>query len=237
MPLENQDREQVKGFAGAVAGLPLSDVLQLKGHNRFSGRVTVEYAARNGSIFFRDGEIIHAELEEASGEEALYAILGWPGGSFAVHPKITTTDRSIQANLTYLLLEAHRRQDEGIPSSRQALPPQETERPTTGNVARSLLAIDGVSHAVVHDREGTPLGDDTVAGAALAGFGIAVAKFGEQLEGLFGVGPLRGAAWQGSTRQFLLFESKKHYLAVAVCGENRIEQVEADIRSALTPRR
>ena len=72
--------DKVSGFQGEIAGLSLADVIQLKGHNKYCGCITVEYNDQRGAIYFVDGEIIHAEQGKHSGEEAIYAILKLPPG-------------------------------------------------------------------------------------------------------------------------------------------------------------
>ena len=42
--------EAVSGFQGEIAGLSLADVIQIKGHNRYSGCITVEYQDHRGAI-------------------------------------------------------------------------------------------------------------------------------------------------------------------------------------------
>src|SRR5689334_9857221 len=58
------------GFEGGVAGLGLSDLLQLNAQNRFSGCFRIEHEQSLGVIFFRDGEIVHAERGDLVGEPA-----------------------------------------------------------------------------------------------------------------------------------------------------------------------
>jgi phosphate transport system substrate-binding protein len=118
---------QDEGFEGAVAGLGLSDIIQLNGHNRFSGCVTVQSDSFGGVIFFRDGQIIHAEAGDEVGEKAFYEIMQWTGGKFTLQPNVTTTVRSIERNWEFLLMEACRLIDEG----RRGLP----NRPPAGNAS------------------------------------------------------------------------------------------------------
>ncbi|HSR36943.1 MAG TPA: DUF4388 domain-containing protein, partial [Desulfurivibrionaceae bacterium] len=77
--------DNISGFQGEIAGLSLADVIQLKGHNKYSGCITVEYRSKQGAIYFVDGDIIHAEQGGHSGEDAIYEILKWPGGTFNLH--------------------------------------------------------------------------------------------------------------------------------------------------------
>src|SRR5512138_1721595 len=91
------------GFKGAVSGLPLSDVIQLKAHNLYSGCILVEYGSRRGEIYFQDGEVVHAEQGERAGDEAFYAIMTWPGGRFDFQDDVMPNRRSIEVRLTHLL--------------------------------------------------------------------------------------------------------------------------------------
>ena len=68
------------GFEVGVAGLGLADLLQLNAQRRFSGRFRIACEDRLGVIFFRDGEIVHAERGELVGEEAFREVLAWPRG-------------------------------------------------------------------------------------------------------------------------------------------------------------
>ncbi len=229
------DRPQqtsIAGFEGSVAGLSLTDVIQLKGHNRFSGSISVEYNQRQGMIFFRDGEIIHAEQGGMVGEQALFEIIRWPGGRFAIQPKVTTTSRSIQQSISYLLLEAHRLMDEekaGLGPARSDGNAASGKRGKSA-IAERLLQIPGVAIAVLLKKDGTPVEDDSIEATVLAGTGRDLSLLGNRLGDLLGLGGVKSAAVQAKTDQLLLFEAKNHYISIGVRGENSLAQVESDIR-------
>lgn len=241
MTAETAQREKINGFEGSVAGLPLTDVIQLKGQNRFSGCICVEYRERQGMIFFRDGEIIHAEQDGRSGELALYEIIRWPGGRFSIQPKVTTTSRTIQQSISYLLLEAHRLMDEEqaglLPPTGSGEAAVATVRRRMSPIAERLLQIAGVSYAVLLKRDGTMVEDESFEAEALAGRGVALAGIGNRLGSLFGLGETRSAAVHGKGSQLLLFEAKNHYISIAVKAESPLAQVEADIRAAFAARK
>ena len=96
------------GFEGGVAGLGLSDLLQLNAQNRFSGCFRIEHERELGMIFFRDGEIVHAERGELVGEDAFREILAWPRGRFSAEPNVVAARRTIQKSCEHLLLDALR---------------------------------------------------------------------------------------------------------------------------------
>jgi len=236
--------ESPDGFEGAVAGLTLPDVIQMNALNRFSGGITVHYRQKTGVIFFRDGEIIHAEQDENIGERAFYEILRWPGGKFNLQPKVTTTSSTIREGWKFLLLEACRLADESRnrpPGQRQSTEKSSPEgrggNGMNATVSGKLSHIPGVDQAVLLTKEGTPVGDAGYAAENLAARAIYLAMIGDRLGDIFGVGTVKAATLQGKTEHLLLFESKNHYLSIAVNGESQPGVVEAEVRKALSPKK
>jgi predicted regulator of Ras-like GTPase activity (Roadblock/LC7/MglB family) len=228
--------DSISGFQGSVAGLSLTDVIQLKGHNRYTGCITVIYGSSEGVIYFADGEIIHAVQGSLAGEEAIYEIIKWPGGSFNIHPEMTSNVCTIHYRTDFLLMEALRRLDEeraGVASPQAA--PSVTPRRTMSKVAARLQEISGVTYAVLLEKDGTPLQDGSMEAAALAAKGIFLAKTGNRLGELMGLGEIKAAAVHTRDFHLLLYDAKQHYLSIAVKPENNLDAVEAEIKSALMP--
>jgi hypothetical protein len=230
--------DNISGFQGAVAGLSLTDVIQLKGHNKFTGCITVVYGTSDGIIYFADGEIIHAVQGNKTGEEAIYQIIKWPGGSFNIHPEMTSNICTIHYRTDFLLLEALRRLDEersnGTDSGGRN-GTSVTPRRTMSKVAARLQEINGVTYAVLLDKEGTPLQDTSIEATALATKGLFLATTGNQLGELMGLGDIKAAAVHTRDFHLLLYDSKQHYLSIAVKPGFNLEHVEGEIKSALTP--
>lgn len=67
---------------------------------------------REGQIYLKDGSIVHAELEEIKGEEAVYELAIWNDGEFNFDPDVEPQLRTISKSNTNLLMEAARRLDE-----------------------------------------------------------------------------------------------------------------------------
>ncbi len=70
----------------------------------------VRSGSNEGLIFFRDGEIVHAENQELHGEEAFYAILSWELGVFECDETPVEND-TIHESWDFLLMESMRRLD------------------------------------------------------------------------------------------------------------------------------
>jgi predicted regulator of Ras-like GTPase activity (Roadblock/LC7/MglB family) len=230
--------DNINGFQGAVAGLSLTDVIQLKGHNKYTGCITVIYGSSEGVIYFADGEIIHAVQGDETGEEAIYQIIKWPGGSFNIHPEMTSNICTIHYRTDFLLMEALRRLDEeraGVAAPVGGAGPSVTPRRTMSKVASRLQDINGVTYAVLLDKEGTPLQDNSLEAIALANKGLFLAKTGNQLGGLMGLGEVKAAAVQTNDFHLLMYDSKQHYLSIAVKPDFNLENVEGEIKSVLMP--
>src|ERR1051325_9900504 len=99
-------------FQGSLAELHLPDIIQLISVSGKTGVFHLVDGALRGEIFLNDGKIIHAQIEDASGEEAVYALAIWNQGEFRFEPGIATELRTISKSNTTLLMEAARRLDE-----------------------------------------------------------------------------------------------------------------------------
>jgi predicted regulator of Ras-like GTPase activity (Roadblock/LC7/MglB family) len=229
--------ENITGFKGAVAGLSLTDVIQLKGHNRYTGAITVQYGESVGVIYFVDGEIIHAEQDSDSGEQAIYKIIKWPGGTFNIHPEMTSNLCTIHYRTDYLLLEALRRMDEenaGAAPDKSDAPPV-TPRRTMSKIAARLQEISNITYAVLLDKQGVPVQDVSIEAVALSAKGVFLAKTGNQLGDLMGLGEIKAAAVHTTNFHLLMYDSKQHYLSIAVKPDCNLDAVEGEIKTALMP--
>jgi predicted regulator of Ras-like GTPase activity (Roadblock/LC7/MglB family) len=233
-----QMADNISGFQGAVTGLSLTDVIQLKSHNKYTGSIAVIYGDSEGVIYFADGEIIHAVQGNETGEEAIYQIIKWPGGNFNIHPEMTSNICTIHYRTDFLLMEALRRLDEeraGVTAPEGGSGPSMTPRRTMSKVAARLQEINGVTYAVLLDKEGTPLQDASIEASALANKGIFLAKTGNKLGELMGLGDIKAAAVHTHNYHLLMYDSKQHYLSIAVKPEFNLDTVEGEIKSALLP--
>ncbi|MBI3931807.1 MAG: DUF4388 domain-containing protein [Acidobacteria bacterium] len=99
-------------FQGSLAELHLPDIIQLISVSGKTGVFHLTDGGLRGQIFLNDGQIVHAQLEDISGEEAVYALAIWSQGDFKFEPGVATQHRTISKSNTNLLMEAARRLDE-----------------------------------------------------------------------------------------------------------------------------
>jgi hypothetical protein len=99
-------------FQGSLAELHLPDIIQLISVSGKTGVFQLVDGALRGQIYLHDGQIVHAQLGDAGGEEAVYALAIWSQGEFRFEPGVATPQRTISKSNTNLLMEAARRLDE-----------------------------------------------------------------------------------------------------------------------------
>jgi response regulator RpfG family c-di-GMP phosphodiesterase len=100
------------GVAGQLKDLALPDLIQILFHGRKSGKVAVKSAGREGQLHFQDGRLVHATIDEFAGEEAVYEMLAFSEGTFALDPAFQPSTTTIQTSPEMVILEGLRRLDE-----------------------------------------------------------------------------------------------------------------------------
>lgn len=104
--------EKRGGFVGQVVDLQLIDIIQMACLGRFTMSLTVSKGDEKGLMYFKSGEIAHAEVGDLEGKEALYTILNWSEGTFNSQMGISPPKETIVDRWEHLLLEGVRRKDE-----------------------------------------------------------------------------------------------------------------------------
>ena len=90
----------------------MTDVFQLILMGERSGMLEVESDHKHAVIYFEKGRAVHAQLDNLSGEKAVYEVFDWKAGKFAFRTDAATPDRTITLECHNLVLEAVRRLDE-----------------------------------------------------------------------------------------------------------------------------
>lgn len=119
-PFEIQDLRQLildilqekKGFEGKISDFQLTDLIQLLCLGRQTNSIHFEKDGSHGAIYFDEGDIVHAEVDQIEGEEAFYEILSWEGGAFNLQKGEKAPKETIFKSWQNLLLEGLRRLDE-----------------------------------------------------------------------------------------------------------------------------
>lgn len=230
-------KSEQDGFVGAVSGMSLADIIQVKGNNRYSGCLAIEHLGKNGVIFFREGEVVHAEQGALAGESAFYDIMAWAGGTFRSEPKVATTSKTINQPMNFLLLEAFRRMDETVnpeQAARQKSAAPVREGEVVNEISAKLKAIPEVEQALIMSKEGMIVDDTSYDAEFLGANGLFLSLFAGQIGSQFGVGGVKAVTVHGSERHLFLFDSKRHHLCVSANGGGNVNALDSEIRRALT---
>jgi pSer/pThr/pTyr-binding forkhead associated (FHA) protein len=112
-PTPNPDQSGTSGFtAQSQMGLP--EVLQMCCLSRRSGQITFRSGESYGFIYIQQGRVLHALCGTTEGEEAIYAMLTWPGGGFSLDEDILPHKKTVTLTWEQLLFEGARRADVGM---------------------------------------------------------------------------------------------------------------------------
>lgn len=100
-------------FTASLTKLTTLDIIQLKclGH----ATVALDFSRRNqwcGRVYFKDGEILHAETESNRGVAALNEIVSWRGGQVVEVKDAPEPERTIEGDWQNLLMHAVQWADE-----------------------------------------------------------------------------------------------------------------------------
>lgn len=221
------------GFGGTISGFSLADVLQLNIQNRFSGCISVESEEGSGRIFLRDAEIVHAEAEGCTGEDAFNQILSWPEGRFSLQSNVSAARTTIQKGWRHLMLDAARIIDERRAGRAPATTPVPGRTATTYNTLSELKRIPGVSDAVVERTDGERVEHESYQAEVLAGHAQYLTLVGSHLGAAFGSGELLGVTLQATTQHVVMLRGRNRVLSAQVSAEADPGSVEAEIRKLL----
>jgi len=171
--LKALDEERRGGFVGQVVDLQLVDIIQMGCLGRFSMSLSVSQGNEEGLIYFKNGDITHAELGDLEGKDALYTMLAWNEGRFNSQMGISPPKETITDQWEHLLLEGMRRLDESVAEERDStVLLQEVEKAFEDldkeaaikellvNLLRILANIEGFQKGIWVDTKGNVLTRD-----------------------------------------------------------------------------
>ena len=107
---------------GYITGVSLSSFLQLLELDKKDCTLTIKAGGKNGSMFFRDGELLDSRYGSVSGSEAAYEIVSWKNVEISIDNGCSATSRNIKESLGFILLEGSRRKDEKDAASKLTTP-------------------------------------------------------------------------------------------------------------------
>jgi hypothetical protein len=114
-PTQMVESEQAV-LEGSLSHLDLPGVIQMLSHSRQSGVLYINAESIDGTIFFSHGEVLHAEVGEIIGDDAVIRTIktcnGMVRGGYKFVPGALTATRTVFRSVTELMMEALREIDE-----------------------------------------------------------------------------------------------------------------------------
>jgi two-component system chemotaxis response regulator CheB len=104
-------KEPQKNLTGYVEEVALSDIVQLVCLSRLERKLTLKKNSKTGNIYFADGEVIHAQIDDLQGQDAFYNLFSFQPARFTLL-KETSDIKTIDIPWNFLLMEAYRIADE-----------------------------------------------------------------------------------------------------------------------------
>jgi CheY-like chemotaxis protein/predicted regulator of Ras-like GTPase activity (Roadblock/LC7/MglB family) len=166
------DQKNGATVRGNLRSMGLASIFQINCTERNRARLQVRHGEQEGSVYFADGDIVHAELGSQVAEEAIYEMLSWAEGDFEIEMDVPAPERTVTAGWSGLLLEGMRLLDEqtaGLENLETETAVQVTEeKGVTGDMikelARTLKQIKNIVGVVITDRDGIVLADELESG-------------------------------------------------------------------------
>ena len=75
-------------------------------------RLEDKFSGRKGILFFREGKLLDARVNDVQGEDAAYEVFAWDQVNLSIQNGCALKKKKIQTDLQHLILEAARRKDE-----------------------------------------------------------------------------------------------------------------------------
>lgn len=99
-------------FAGSTKDMTVVDLLQTFEISKKSGTLTLKNGSRVGTVWFKEGKVLDAEVASLRGEEAVYRLLVWSEADFEVDFTPVVREDIVESTTSSLVMEGLRRADD-----------------------------------------------------------------------------------------------------------------------------
>lgn len=92
-------------LTGHLNDYPLADLISILRRQRKSGRLLIEYPVSPCAFYFKEGDLVDAQLNTFAGLQAFFVALSQPNAAFNFNPLIEASRRSINETSQKVILE------------------------------------------------------------------------------------------------------------------------------------
>ncbi len=136
------------GMTGRIEEVDLLDMIQTLELDQKTGALVLSHGERTGTLYFRNGVIVEADLRSPKREEPLFRLLGWKTGRFLFIPDAAPERMPITASMANLLFQDLRELEEHEQEALRSAPQEEPtahEAPAAGQVGLVLSRLEEVA--------------------------------------------------------------------------------------------
>jgi hypothetical protein len=142
------------GFTGRLSGLDLPSLVQMCATNAVTGVLRIRKDDDTAEVYFKSGNIVHADCGGLNGVAGFNEILRWQSGQIDLEPDKGPSFESINKPCDALLIDAlakHEDQIAGLDGSRSDtfLPPRAPARFTLNRVYSDAMAWEEIRNCLI----------------------------------------------------------------------------------------
>ncbi len=97
---------------GSLQDMDVATLIQHTCQDRKVAQLDIQQNGQQATLFFKEGEIVHATYGDIQGEEVVYEIINWTEGTFSLQTGVESPETTIDSSWSGLLLAAAQRFDE-----------------------------------------------------------------------------------------------------------------------------
>jgi hypothetical protein len=227
---------------GSLSDMQISDLIQLTCQSGATSQLVAEREDETITLYFDDGEVVHATSNTDTGEEAVYDLLTWESGTFKVNQEVPPPTKTIDVPWSALIMEGMRRWDEQRETQNKQRKEQkemaaENRRERLAKTLRNLIDTSGdISGVAVVSRDGLIMAADLPANIEQARVGAVSAAIlslsGRSVDQLKR-GDLQQTMVQGGDGNIVITYAGSNAVLVGLTGPNvNLGMVFLEVREA-----
>ena len=239
--ITNKIREVVsredRALEGTLRLMSLASIVQINCEERNQAQLILNHQGNTGSIYFQDGEMIHAEVNEITGEEAVYELLSWENGTFRLRMGAQPSLRTITNTWSGIILEGMRRIDESsaewdLDWEEEDIQADDEERQLQERIAKAIVLTRDVTSVVISKLDGTFVAQENSSDPeGEIQLGMQLSEKGSSINGFLEGGDLARVVITGADHHFYLQRTNEYLLLLTLAKRSSTDTVYESIQT------